>query len=274
MSPVLVSAHGTEHATTVGPALLLPLLAGWLYSAAALRQRAPDRAGWSHWRTTAFAAGCALLATALLMRADDFAGHMWQHLLLGMLAPLGLVLGAPGILALRCVDRRAGRAALRVANRRALRPLLHPITGLALTAGGLWLLYLTPLYRATLDSAVLHDLVNVHFLLSGLLFTWSIAGPEPYPHRARVPVRLTVLGAAVIAHASLAQLLYAGLLVDVPAPPEQLRAGATVMYYGGDLAEILLALALLATWQPRPRHRRTPTLGPDVRKGPLLYRRR
>ena len=48
--------------------------------------------------------------------------------------------------------------------------------------------------------------------------------------------------------------MYAGLLVDVPAPADQLRAGATVMYYGGDLAEILLALAMLTTWRPaRPR---------------------
>ncbi|MFF5214240.1 cytochrome c oxidase assembly protein [Micromonospora sp. NPDC000442] len=257
VSPALAAAHGTEHATTVGPALLVPLLAGWLYLAAALRQRAPDRAGWSHWRTTAFAVGCALLAIALLIPADGFAAHMWQHLLLGMLAPLGLVLGAPGILALRCVDRRTGRAALRILGSPALRPLTHPVIGLLLTAGGLWVLYLTPLYRATLTDPALHGLVNLHFLLSGLLFTWSIAGPDPYPHRARVPVRLVVLGAAVVAHASLAQLMYAGLLVDVPATPEQLRVGATVMYYGGDLAEILLALALLATWRPRPRRRRT-----------------
>ncbi|MBQ1051125.1 cytochrome c oxidase assembly protein [Micromonospora sp. C51] len=253
----MAAAHGTEHATTVGPALLVPLLAGWLYLAAALRQRAPDRAGWSHWRTAAFAVGCALLASALLMPADDFAAHMWRHLLLGMLAPLGLVLGAPGILALRCLDRRTGRAALRMVSQPALRPLTHPVAGLLLTAGGLWLLYLTPLYRATLANAALHDLVNLHFLLSGLLFTWSIAGPEPYPHRARVSVRLVVLGAAVVAHASLAQLMYAGLLVDVPATLAELRAGATVMYYGGDLAEILLALALLTTWRPRPRRRRT-----------------
>ncbi|WP_240944316.1 hypothetical protein [Micromonospora thermarum] len=51
-------------------------------------------------------------------------------------------------------------------------------------------------------------------------------------------------------HAVLAQLLHAGVLVDVPATAGELRAGATVMYYGADLAEILLALALLVTWRP------------------------
>ncbi|SCL33777.1 putative membrane protein [Micromonospora nigra] len=252
MNTALVAGHHAGHAT-VGPALLVPLAACWVYLAAALRQRGRDGAGWSHWRTAAFAAGCALLATALILPADDFVGHMWQHLLLGMLAPLGLVLGAPGTLALRTVDRRAGRAAVHVLRHPALRPLTHPVTGLLLTAGGLWLLHLTPLYRATLVDPLLHDLVHLHFLVSGCLFTWSMAGPDPGPHRPRVPVRLVVLGAAVVAHASLAQLLYAGLLVDVPAPPEQLRAGATVMYYGGDLAEILLALALLAGWRPGPR---------------------
>ncbi|MEW2472555.1 cytochrome c oxidase assembly protein [Micromonospora gifhornensis] len=267
-------AHTAQHATTVGPAVLVPLVAGWCYLAAALRQREPDRPGWSHWRTAAFATGCALLAVALLLPADGFAAHMWQHLLLGMLAPLGLVLGAPGTLLLRTVDRRVGRAALRALRHPVAHTLAHPVTGLLLTAGGLWLLSLTPLYRATLASPVLHDLVNLHFLLSGLLFTWSIAGPEPYRHRASVPVRLVVLGAAVVAHASLAQLLYAGLLVDVPAPPQTLRAGAAVMYYGGDAAEILLALALLASWRPQPRRAPTPAAASGVKRGPLLYLRR
>ncbi|MET8911383.1 cytochrome c oxidase assembly protein [Micromonospora sp. NPDC004551] len=150
-----------------------------------------------------------------------------------MLAPLALVLGAPGTLALRTVDRRVGRAALRLLRHPVLRVLAHPVTGLLLTAGGLWLLYLTPLYRATLNQPALHALVLLHFVLSGYLFAWSIAGPDPGPHRPRVPVRLVVLGAGVAAHAVPAQLLYAGVLVDVPVTGDELRAGATVMYYGG-----------------------------------------
>lgn len=241
------------HEATVGPLLLVPLLVFWVYLAAALRQRDPGRGGWSHWRTASFGAGAALLAVALARPAHDIAAHMWQHLLLGMLAPLGLVLGAPGTLALRTVDRRVGRAAVRLLRHRAFGVLAHPVAGLLLTVGGLYLLYLTPLYRATLDDPVLHRLVGLHFLVSGYLFTWSIAGPDPGPHRPPVPVRLAVLGVAVAGHAALAQLLYAGQLVDVPAPTDQLRAAATIMYYGGDLGEILLALALLVTWRPAPR---------------------
>ncbi|RGC65984.1 Cytochrome c oxidase caa3 assembly factor [Micromonospora sp. MW-13] len=246
----MTPAHAGHGAFAPGPALLVPLALFWIYLAAALRQRGPGGGGWPHRRTAAFGAGTGLLAVGLALPAGGFAAHMWQHLLIGMLAPLGLVLGAPGTLLLRTVHRRRGRALVRLLRRPAVDALAHPVIGLALTAGGLYLLYLTPLYRATLTSPPLHHLVHLHFLLAGCLFTWSVAGPDPGPHRPRVPVRLVVLGVAVAAHATLSQLLYAGLAVDVPGPPEQLRAGATVMYYGGDLAEIGLALALLATWRP------------------------
>ncbi|MEU4717341.1 cytochrome c oxidase assembly protein, partial [Micromonospora purpureochromogenes] len=168
---------------------------------------------------------------------------------------LGLVLGAPGTLALRTVRRDVGRAALRVLRHPILQVAAHPVTGLLFTAGGLYLLHLTPLYRATLAHPGLHGLVLVHFLASGYLFTWAIAGPDPGPHRPGVPLRLVVLGLSVAAHATLAQLMYAGL-VDTAAPVTQLRAAATLMYYGGDLAEILLALALLVTWRPVARRAR------------------
>ncbi|PGH46563.1 cytochrome C oxidase assembly protein [Micromonospora sp. WMMA1996] len=245
------------HATDGFPATaLLPAVLFWAYLAAALRLRDPDGPGWAHGRTASFGLGTLLVALGLLRPADDFVGHMWQHLLIGMLAPLALVLGAPVTLVLRTLDRRAGRRLVHVLRHPVARVLGHPATGLLLTAGGLWLLYLTPLYRATLDNPALHTLVQAHFLLSGCLFAWSIAGPDPGPHRPRVPVRLVVLGVGVAAHATIAQLLYAGVLVDVPAGAAELRAGATLMYYLGDLAEIALALALLATWRPeRPARR-------------------
>ncbi|MFC8619309.1 cytochrome c oxidase assembly protein [Micromonospora purpureochromogenes] len=245
-----------QHGDGIGPLLLVPLLVFWVYLAAALRQRDPGRGGWSHWRTASFGAGAALLAVAAALPGHDLVGHMWRHLLVGMLAPLGLVLGAPGTLALRTVRRDVGRAALRVLRHPVPRLVAHPVTGLLLTAGGLYLLHLTPLYRAALAHPGLHGLVLLHFLASGYLFTWAIAGPDPGPHRPGVPLRLVVLGLSVAAHATLAQLMYAGL-VDTAAPVAQLRAAATLMYYGGDLAEILLALALLVTWRPAARRARS-----------------
>ncbi|WP_067814776.1 cytochrome c oxidase assembly protein [Actinomadura kijaniata] len=248
-------AHG-GHAPA---AALLPLAAVALvlvaYLAAALREQRHGSRGWSAWRTAGFSAGAVLLMVALAppvaaFAHEDFRGHMLQHLLLGMYAPLGLVLGAPVTLALRATSGRGGHRLGRLLNRPLVHALTHPVTALALNAGGLYVLYATPLYRATTADPLLHELVHLHFLVSGCVFAWVVAGPDPAPRRPSVPFRLVVLGVAVAAHATLAQLLYAGLL-PVAAPAEQVRGGAELMYYGGDLAEILLALALMATWRPR-----------------------
>jgi putative membrane protein len=206
--------------------------------------------GWSRWRTASFLTGCVLLMLALAPGQDgSFATHMRQHLLIGMLAPTALVLGAPVTLLLRTLPVAAGRRLGRVFRVRAVRFLTHPVTALILAVGPLPLLYLTPLHARIGGSPLLH----LHFLLAGYLFAWVVAGPDPAPHRPGVPARLVVLGVAVAVHAVLSQVLYAGV-VDLPVAAADRRAGATLMYYGGDLAELLLAVALVASW--RSDHRR------------------
>src|SRR5690606_22058938 len=88
-----------------------------------------------------------------------------------------------------------------------------------------------------------------HFLLAGYAFAWAIAGQDPAPGRPGVPVRLVVLGVAIVVHATVAQLMYAGLTA-IQVPMHELRGAADIMYYGGDLAELLLALAMLTRWRP------------------------
>ncbi|MEU0040726.1 cytochrome c oxidase assembly protein, partial [Streptomyces sp. NPDC006333] len=52
---------------------------------------------------------------------------------------------------------------------------------------------------------------------------------------------------------------------DIHAPIDQVQAGAEIMYYGGDIAELLLAAALVTTWHPAPRPRRdTTTVSTDT----------
>jgi putative membrane protein len=219
-------------------------------------RRRRDPRSWNAWRSAAFVAGCALVGIALTPQLlpfpdGDLRAHMLQHLLIGMVAPLGLVLAAPITLVLRSVDPRHGRRIVRARRSRPVHLLANPVTALSLNVGSLVLLYCTPLYVATTGNAALHDAVHLHFLAAGCLFTWVIAGPDPAPRRPSVPARLVVLGVAIAVHASLAQLLYAGLYVQVPASADELRGAAAVMYYGGDVAELLLAFALVTTWRPR-----------------------
>jgi putative membrane protein len=213
------------------------------------------RRPWPWWRTALFLTGCTLLVAgftpgALPWPADDFRTHMAQHLLIGMLAPLALVLGAPVTLLLRTLPRPAGRLVGRLLRTRVVHAVAHPIVALVLNLGGLLLLFGTPLYAATTRDPALHLLVHVHFLLAGYLFAWVIAGPDPAPRRPSVPARLVVLGVAIAFHSALSQLMYAGAVLDLPVPAAQRQGGAELMYYGGDIAELLLAGALVSGWRP------------------------
>jgi putative membrane protein len=248
-----------EHGTAL-PELAAVAVAALAYAVAAGRERRGAR-GWRTRRTVSFLAGCGLLAGALAgpvasLAMVDFRGHMLQHLLIGMLAPMALALGAPVTLLLRTLPVAHARRLGRLLRGRAFHVLANPVTALLLSVGSMVVLYCTPLYAALSASPLLH----AHFLLSGYLFAWVVAGPDPAPRRPPVPTRLVVLGVSVAVHATLSQLMYAGVGVYVPVPAEQLRGAAEIMYYGGDLAELLLALALLSGWRPsRPRrlvHRR------------------
>ena len=253
MTPHHAGPHGGSAVDLLLPAAVLALAAVYLLLAAA-RRREPR--GWSHGRTISFLTGCALLLLAVVPALSpfpegDLRGHMHQHLLLAMYAPLGLVLGAPITLLLRTVRASHGRRLTRAFRWPLIQFVTHPIAAVILNLGGLAALYLTPLYVATAGNPALHHLVHVHFLAAGCLFAWVIAGPDPAPHRPSVPTRLVVLGVAILGHAILAQLMYAGALVSIPASAQELRGAGDLMYYGGDIAELLLAMAMLSTWRPR-----------------------
>lgn len=238
------AGHGID--SSVGPLLLVAALAIG-YEVLSLRHR------WSGRRGASFMIGCAVLAVGMVVgqNADGFRDHMLAHLLIGMFAPLALVLGAPVTLVLRCLPPAHRRYAARVLHARITRFVAHPATALVLTVVPLFALYATPLYLRSTQDPTLHHLLHVHFLAAGYLFAWVVAGPDPAPRRPSVPARLVVLGIAIAAHTTLSQLLYAGVLTPVPGAIADRQAAATLMYYGGDAAELLLAFALLTSWRPR-----------------------
>ena len=207
---------------------------------------------WSAWRCICWVVGVALLMIALspatLQAARrEFSGHMLQHLLIGMYAPLALTLAAPLTLTLATLAARARRPLGQALRSPPIRVLAHPATAAILNIGGMFALYLTPLYAVMERHIAVHFLVMLHFLLAGYLFTWSIAGQDAAPGRPPLGVRLIVLLVAAGAHATLSKLMYAHgwprehTLSDI-------KAGAELMYYGGDVAELLLATILFAGW--------------------------
>lgn len=245
---------GTVLPQAVAVVLVLSALAALQHLAVRRAIRRNPAQKWPTWRTLSFVTGLILLAVALVPPAPTgFPAHMVGHMLLGMYAPLALVLAAPVTLALRALPPAGGRRITAVLHSPPARLAAHPVSALLLSTGSLAALYFTPLYNTAMTHPAGHWLMAAHFLLSGCLFAHAVAGPDPAPGRPGVPARLTCLGVAIAAHALIAQALYGGFLTDVHAPIDQVRRGAEVMYYGGDIAELLLAAALVTTWRPERR---------------------
>ncbi len=136
---------------------------------------------------------------------------------------------------------------------RPIRVLTHPVVAGALNVGGLWLLYATPVFPLMHASPWLHAAVHLHVLLTGYLFTASIVGLDPDPHRASVTVRAGVLILFIAAHSILAKWLWAHPPAGVDVGDA--RVGAELMFYAGDAVDVLLIVLLLRQWfvATRPR---------------------
>jgi len=219
------------------------------------RRRATGRR-WSVGRTVAWVGGVLLLAAAVSPPVTAWAhagarGHMVQHLLLGMYAPVGLVLAAPVTLVLGASTPVNRHRLAVVLGSAPVRVLSHPVVAGGIDVGGLYVLYLTGLYAASMGTPWVHVVVNLHFLLAGTLFTWAVVGPDPAPHRPGVRIRALALVLAAGAHAVLAKILYAhasSLPTGAGHDATEMQQAATWMYYGGDVAELALAVALFAAW--------------------------
>jgi putative membrane protein len=242
---------------------VLALLGGYVAAAAIARRRGRR---WSSWRTGAWCAGLAVAGAGLLgplatAAHHDFTAHMAGHLLVGMLAPLLLVLAGPLTVLLQALPVHRARALSRLLQHGSVRALTHPVTAAVLNAGGLWLLYTTDLYPAMGEHEALHVLVHLHVLASGYLLTAALIGVDPAPHRPGFASRAVVLVLFLAAHAVLAKYLYAHPPAGVPA--EQAQRAGMLMYYGGDLVDVVLITVLCRQWYAAAGRRRSQTPAAD-----------
>ncbi|HWD11594.1 MAG TPA: cytochrome c oxidase assembly protein [Solirubrobacteraceae bacterium] len=168
--PLAVS-ETVSTAIQLGP---LVLIAG-LYARRA-RTLARDGHPVSRWRQASFYSGFATIAialTALGTLSDELLYvHMIEHLLLGDIAALLIVLGLTGpllapVLRIRFFDR--------------LRLLAHPAIAFPLWALDLYLWHLPSLYQAALRHGALHALEHIMFLALGVNMWMCLFGPLPMP---------------------------------------------------------------------------------------------
>ncbi|KEO74108.1 cytochrome c oxidase assembly protein [Anditalea andensis] len=224
---------------------------------------------WNSARGISFLIGTLLLFIAMwpdLVKwaHHDLRGHMVQHLLIGMFAPIFLVMGAPVTLALKTCSKNIAEGITYLLRSFFFHIISHPLTAMFLNLGGMYVLYLTPIYNATIEYPILHHAIHIHFLMAGYLFTWAIIGPDPAPARPGLVTRLAVLFASIAAHAFLSKLMYAHLYpLNSPHGKEEIQEAAKLMYYWGDLSEFILIIILFALWyykRGRPGYDLSPLL--------------
>ncbi len=229
-------------------ALVVPTLA-YLHAVRSVRRRRRTR---STARTVAFLAGIGVLAVALLpplATHDEVVRlHVIQHVLIGMVAPMFLALSAPVMLALNVLAPRRRRAAVSVLNTLPARLVSHGLTAACLSVGGMAVLYGTGLFALSERVAWLHLAVHAHFIVSGYLFAAAVVGLDPHRHRVGMLARCALVVLVFGAHETIAKLLYAHGSAGW-------HAGATVMWYGGDAADVLLLVALFTQWYRREGRR-------------------
>ena len=164
---------------------VLVLLGSWYLRAdwqLALRGRR-----WPGSRTVAFLAGLIGIDLALQSPVATFAmgyfqAHVVQHLLLMIVAPPLLALGAPSTLLLQTAGRTTKTRWLAVLRSRPFAVITHPIVVWTLYFGAMFVFFLSPLINVAMHHMALMDTINVIFLLGGLLFWWPLVGIDPIVH--------------------------------------------------------------------------------------------
>jgi cytochrome c oxidase assembly factor CtaG/putative copper export protein len=242
-----------------------------VYVSAVLRLRRRGDA-WPLGRTLSWLLGCLALLFATSSGIGRympamFSVHMAAHMLLSMLVPILLVLGAPVTLALRALPT-AGQGdppgmrewLLAALHSRVSRLLTNPVVATALFIAGFYGLYLGGIFDAAAGSHVGHLAMNVHFLISGYLFYWVVIGVDPTPRPIPPLAKLAVIFASLPLHAFFGVVLmgtrqvlgetfyrslhlswHTDLLADQ-------RLGGGIAWAAGEIPLIIVMIALLVQW--------------------------
>lgn len=228
---------------------------------------------WPVGRSVAWLLGCLLLLVTTSSGIGRympamFSVHMIAHMLLSMLVPILLVLGAPVTLALRALPA-AGRAdppgprewLLAALHSRVSHVLTNPFVATALFIVGFYGLYFGGIFEAAAGSHAAHLAMNLHFLLSGYLFYWVVIGidptPRPIPHLAKLAMVFASLplhaffGVVLMGTQSvIAESFYRSLQLSwhTDLLGDQ-RLGGGIAWAAGEVPLVVVLIALFVQWR-------------------------
>jgi cytochrome c oxidase assembly factor CtaG len=244
----------------------------WVAGLYLLGVRTLHRRG-DHWpigRTLAFVGvgmGSFYFATSSGLAAYDttlLSAHMVQHMVLSMLVPVFMALGAPVTLALRTLPPGPRRGLLVALHSRVAKVLSFPPLTFTLYVVSPWALYFSGWYPATLHSTYLHEVMHLHLVLVGSLFFWPILGIDPVPGRVSYPFRMLLVVLTLPFHAFLGVTimsqedliggswypdLHAGPMGSwLPDPHDDQHLAGGLLWGSGDLIALVLVGVLFVQW--------------------------
>ncbi|MDN5912874.1 MAG: cytochrome c oxidase assembly protein [Yaniella sp.] len=227
---------------------------------------------WPVQRTIFFFIGLAILvwdtsAAPAIYGLVLFSAHMVNHMILTMLIPIFLVLGAPITLAMRSMESRKDGTRgpreymLTLLQSKYSKVITNPIFAAVNFAGSLVIFYFTPVFEFALRYHIGHEMMNIHFLLTGFIFVSVMIGIDPLPNRPSYPLRLVILLATMVFHAFIAVSLtgsdsllmsewFSAIGRDWGASAiEDQQIGGLIMWGTGEFPTVGMAMIVLFRWR-------------------------
>jgi cytochrome c oxidase assembly factor CtaG len=234
----------------------------YLYGVYRLHRRGDH---WARGRTVAFlAGGLGSIAAVSVTGVEAYdtsllSVHMIQHMVLSMVGPIFLALGAPVTLALRTLPAANRKVLLAVLHSGPARVLTFPLVAFGIFVANPFVLYFTGLYRQTLEHAWLHEFIHVHFIVTGCLFFWPLLGLDPLPNLWPYPARALLMVLSVPFHTVLGLTImqsrtllggdwYPNLDLAWSDPwNDQVVAGG-ILWAGGEIVSVTMLGILVLQW--------------------------
>lgn len=241
-------------------ALVVVAALGVVYGVGVRRLRRGGRP-WPTGRSWWFLTGLGSILLVTVSAIGVYAGTLFwdraaQNITLLMITPMFLALGAPLTLLREVLPAPAAQRASRVLHSTLARALTFPVVVTAALIAPLFILYLTPLYEASLRSAVIGAAVGVGLVAAGFLYFWTRFRIDPTPRTDPYLLTMAISVAEVIFDGVLGLVLWLGPLIAAhyyqalhrgwgPDPRLDQIIGAGVLWIGGDLAGLPFLAAVV-----------------------------
>ncbi|MGH2608588.1 MAG: cytochrome c oxidase assembly protein [Tepidiformaceae bacterium] len=257
-----------------GWTIVLIVSGGWYLHSA--RRLAPATLGVPHprWRTVCFLGGLVLVAVAVMSPVHEYGNDLlWVNfsgfLVLSMLAPPLLVLGAPLTLAFRAAGKPGRRQLRRFYRNRVARFVTFPVVAWLLFAAVTYIWQFSSLTEAAARDWVVRDLQQAMLLLVGLVFWYVALAVDPVFWRMSYPLRVLFVGVEMV-HKG----LFGGMFLSMSTPfhnqfaenlpawgPSAMtdqRLAILILWIGGNIVFIAAIVGLISGWlryEGRNQHR-------------------